>query len=84
MASWVKGLDGKWVDRKTKYCHFLRMGLLSLGTPLPWPEVKPLVKHIHNHGIKQFLNIFHAVKTRRLDNSLWGEEVLELALIKHF
>ena len=53
-----------------------QMGLLSLGTPLEWPEVKPLSNHVRSHGIKQFLNIYHSVKTRRLDHQLWGEEVV--------
>lgn len=34
------------------------MGLLSLGTPLPWSETKPLSSHVHEHGITQFLHTY--------------------------
>ncbi|KAI8900456.1 glutamate-cysteine ligase-domain-containing protein [Globomyces pollinis-pini] len=51
------------------------MGLLSLGTPLDWKDVKPHIDHVKKHGIIQFLNIWNTVKTRRRDHLLWGEEV---------
>jgi glutamate--cysteine ligase catalytic subunit len=51
------------------------MGLLSLGTPLEWEDVKPHINHVKKHGINQFLNIWKKVKTRRMDHLLWGEEV---------
>jgi glutamate--cysteine ligase catalytic subunit len=57
------------------------MGLLSLGTPYSWNDVQPVIKHVKHHGIKQFLNIYHTVKVRRLDNALWGEE-LEFIVVK--
>ncbi|KAJ3255546.1 hypothetical protein HK103_006182 [Boothiomyces macroporosus] len=57
------------------------MGLLSLGTPLDWPEVKPHISHVKSHGIKQFLNIWNRVKTRTKDYLLWGEEV-EYCVVK--
>ncbi|KAJ3092796.1 hypothetical protein HK102_002724 [Quaeritorhiza haematococci] len=51
------------------------MGLLSLGTPLPWSEAKKHADHVRKHGIIQFLNIWNRVKTRRKDHLLWGDEV---------
>lgn len=57
------------------------MGLLSLGTPYNWSDVQPVIQHVKHHGIKQFLNIYHSVKVRRLDNALWGEE-LEFIVVK--
>ncbi|KAJ3323798.1 hypothetical protein HDV06_001168 [Boothiomyces sp. JEL0866] len=57
------------------------MGLLSLGTPLDWPDVKPHISHVKSHGIKQFLNIWNGVKTRTKDYLLWGEEV-EYCVVK--
>jgi glutamate--cysteine ligase catalytic subunit len=57
------------------------MGLLTLGTPYNWNEVQPFIQHVKHHGIKQFLNIYHSVKVRRLDNALWGEE-LEFIVVK--
>jgi glutamate--cysteine ligase catalytic subunit len=51
------------------------MGLLSLGTPLDWDQVKPHIDHVKKHGIYQFLNIWKTVKARRKDHLLWGEEV---------
>jgi glutamate--cysteine ligase catalytic subunit len=51
------------------------MGLLSLGTPLDWPQVQPHINHVKKHGISQFLHIWNTVKSRRKDYLLWGEEV---------
>lgn len=51
------------------------MGLLSLGTPLPWPEAKPLADHVRNHGISQFLSLWSKIKDRKGDKLLWGDEV---------
>ncbi|KAI7862999.1 glutamate-cysteine ligase-domain-containing protein [Spinellus fusiger] len=51
------------------------MGLLSLGTPLPWNEAKKHSDHVKVHGIEQFLHIYHSQK--HLDNQslLWGDEI---------
>lgn len=51
------------------------MGLLSLGTPLPWAEAKDYADHVRKHGIKQFLNIYHNQKDRQKQALLWGDEV---------
>lgn len=51
------------------------MGLLSLGTPLPWPEAKPLADHVRYHGITQFLHLWAKIKDRRGDKLLWGDEI---------
>lgn len=50
------------------------MGLLSLGTPLPWPEVKKHADHVREHGIIQFLNIWKRNKDKARDELLWGDE----------
>lgn len=51
------------------------MGLLALGTPLDWPETKPLAEHIRNHGITQFLHTWDQWKDRTGKGLLWGDEV---------
>lgn len=51
------------------------MGLLSLGTPLPWSEAQQHADHVRKHGIVQFLNIWNRIKRRRRDHLLWGDEV---------
>ncbi|KAL1919721.1 uncharacterized protein VTP21DRAFT_1652 [Calcarisporiella thermophila] len=51
------------------------MGLLSLGTPLPWDKAKEYADHVREHGINQFLNIYHKVKNKNKDRLLWGDEV---------
>ncbi|KAI8926839.1 glutamate-cysteine ligase-domain-containing protein [Entophlyctis helioformis] len=51
------------------------MGLLSLGTPMDWDEVRPYADHVRAHGIAQFLSIWHRIKARRKDHLLWGDEV---------
>ncbi|EPZ31111.1 glutamate--cysteine ligase catalytic subunit [Rozella allomycis CSF55] len=51
------------------------MGLLSLGTPLLWQEAKTYAEHVRDHGIEQFLNVYHRVKDRNRDGLFWGDEV---------
>lgn len=51
------------------------MGLLSLGTPLPWSEAKEFSDHVRKHGIEQFLNIYHHQKNVQKQCLLWGDEV---------
>ena len=51
------------------------MGLLSLGTPLPWNEAKQYADHVRKHGIEQFLHIYHSQKDRQKQSLLWGDEV---------
>lgn len=56
------------------------MGLLALGTPLDWPETKPLAEHIRNHGITQFLNTWKRWKDSSGVGLLWGDEVRGLVV----
>ncbi|CCG84718.1 protein of unknown function [Taphrina deformans PYCC 5710] len=51
------------------------MGLLSLGTPLPWHEVKKHTDHVREHGIYQFLSIWKRNKDKARDELLWGDEI---------
>ncbi|KAI7899812.1 glutamate-cysteine ligase-domain-containing protein [Cokeromyces recurvatus] len=51
------------------------MGLLSLGTPLPWSEAKEYADHVRKHGIEQFLNIYHSQKNKQKQSLLWGDEI---------
>ncbi|KAJ1948565.1 glutamate--cysteine ligase, partial [Linderina pennispora] len=51
------------------------MGLLSLGTPLPWDQAKKLAHEVRKHGIEQFLHIWRNMKDRQKDRLLWGDEV---------
>lgn len=51
------------------------MGLLYLGTPLPWDEAKKYADHVRTHGITQFLHIWDRLKDRTGDELLWGDEV---------
>ena len=51
------------------------MGLLALGTPLPWDEAKEYANHVRSHGITQFLQIWNRYKDRRGFELLWGDEV---------
>ncbi|KIJ31897.1 hypothetical protein M422DRAFT_108487, partial [Sphaerobolus stellatus SS14] len=57
------------------------MGLLSLGTPLTWPEGKKYTDHACYHGISQFLHIWDRLKGRQGDELLWrGDEVTSALL----
>lgn len=51
------------------------MGLLSLGTPLPWAEVEKHVDYVRVHGIKQLLETFRNYAGRTYDPLLWGDEL---------
>lgn len=51
------------------------MGLLALGTPLNWEEAKGHADYVRDHGIEQFLKIWHRLKNRTGDVLLWGDEV---------
>lgn len=51
------------------------MGLLVTGTPMPWAEAKQHAGYVREHGIGQFLKIWHRLKDRTGDVLLWGDEV---------
>lgn len=51
------------------------MGLLSLGTPLTWDQIKEKRDYLKEHGIIQFLNIVNKLKNRSDDNLKWGDEI---------
>ncbi|KAJ2059641.1 glutamate--cysteine ligase [Coemansia sp. S146] len=51
------------------------MGLLSLGTPLPWDQARELAQEVRKHGIEQFLHIWNNMKDRKRDRLLWGDEI---------
>jgi len=56
------------------------MGLLALGTPLDWPETKPLAEHIRTHGITQFLHTWDQWKDNTGKGLLWGDEVSRIGI----
>ena len=51
------------------------MGLLTEGEPLSWKETKKLADHVRQHGIDQFINQYHRLKSRSKDCLMWGDEV---------
>lgn len=51
------------------------MGLLSEGSPLEWDETKKWAAHVREHGITQFINLYHRLKNRTGDVLKWGDEV---------
>ncbi|XP_017870758.1 PREDICTED: glutamate--cysteine ligase [Drosophila arizonae] len=57
------------------------MGLLSEGNPLSWEETKKLVDHVREHGINQFIHLYHRLKDRQGDILKWGDEV-EYIIVK--
>ncbi|XP_073831222.1 glutamate--cysteine ligase-like [Musca autumnalis] len=57
------------------------MGLLSEGSPLSWEETKALAQHVREHGIQQFINLYHRLKDRQGDVLKWGDEV-EYVIVK--
>lgn len=51
------------------------MGLLTEGQPLSWEETKQLADHVREHGIDQFVNLYHQLLDRKGDVLKWGDEV---------
>lgn len=51
------------------------MGLLTEGNPLTWEETKKLSKHVREHGIQQFINMYSRLRDRTGDVLKWGDEV---------
>eukprot|EP00954_Amorphochlora_amoebiformis_P017171 1317406-Amorphochlora_amoeboformis.AAC.2 len=51
------------------------MGFLVVGKPLNWDESKEVRKYVHEHGVKQFINIWLKNKNREDMVFLWGDEV---------
>lgn len=51
------------------------MGLLSLGTPLDWHELRKHNEHVRENGIEQLINIFKQHGKRQKDHFYWGDEV---------
>lgn len=51
------------------------MGLLSEGSPLDWEQTQALADHVREHGITQFINLYHKLKDRQGDYLKWGDEV---------
>ena len=57
------------------------MGLLTVGTPLEWSDIKNYVDLIHEKGIIQFINLYKRFKNQKNDCLKWGDEI-EYCLIK--
>ncbi|KAJ8486864.1 hypothetical protein ONZ45_g14525 [Pleurotus djamor] len=57
------------------------MGLLYLGTPLPWDEAKHYADHVRHHGITQFLQTWNRLKDRHGDELLWGDEIEYMVVV---
>lgn len=57
------------------------MGLLSEGAPLDWEETKKWADHVRQHGVQQFIHIYHKFKDGQWDCLKWGDEI-EYMLIK--
>lgn len=51
------------------------MGLLTKGTPLTWQQIVPYVDYIKEHGILQFVELYHRLKGREGDQLRWGDEI---------
>jgi glutamate--cysteine ligase catalytic subunit len=51
------------------------MGYLFSSDSLPWEDSLEVLKFVRDHGIEQFLNTFHAVKSVKGDLLRWGDEI---------
>lgn len=53
----------------------LRMGLLKVGTPMPWKKSKKHNHYIRQAGVRQFISTYNRVKDLKGDELLWGDEI---------
>ncbi|KAH8860246.1 Glutamate--cysteine ligase catalytic subunit [Schistosoma japonicum] len=51
------------------------MGLLTVGSPLNWPETKKNAAFIREQGIKEFLLLYHKLNSRLKHTLKWGDEI---------
>ena len=53
----------------------LKMGLLKVGVPQPWPKSKKNLRYIRKAGVRQFISHYNRVKDLKGDELLWGDEI---------
>ncbi|KAF8326647.1 glutamate-cysteine ligase catalytic subunit [Cantharellus anzutake] len=51
------------------------MGLLFMGKPLAWGDAKAYIEYIREHGLSQFVNLWHRFRDRTGDSFSWGDEI---------
>jgi len=57
------------------------MGFLVESEPLEWDKAMNKLQYVRDHGIEQFVHIFHQVKYVKEDLLRWGDEI-EHSLLK--
>ena len=59
-----------------------RKAVLTVGTPLDWPDALDRLAYVREHGIDQFIEMWRRSQTlKRDDDLLWGDEV-EYAILR--
>jgi hypothetical protein len=59
-----------------------RRAVLTVGTPLNWPDALDRLAYVREHGIDQFIEMWRRSQTlKRDDDLLWGDEV-EYAVLR--
>lgn len=53
----------------------LKMGLLKVGVPQPWPKSKKNLRYVRKAGVRQFISHYNRVKDLKGDELLWGDEI---------
>ena len=62
--------------------HTKRRAVLTVGTPLNWPDALDRLAYVREHGIDQFIEMWRRSQTlKRDDDLLWGDEV-EYAILR--
>eukprot|EP01138_Halocafeteria_seosinensis_P015001 gb/GECG01015313.1/.p1 GENE.gb/GECG01015313.1/~~gb/GECG01015313.1/.p1 ORF type:complete len:141 (+),score=12.07 gb/GECG01015313.1/:1-423(+) len=51
------------------------MGFLKAGKPLSWTDSLEYTRYVREQGIKQFLDAYFKILTRKNDVLLWGDEI---------
>eukprot|EP00088_Acartia_fossae_P005017 TRINITY_DN12194_c0_g1_i2.p1 TRINITY_DN12194_c0_g1~~TRINITY_DN12194_c0_g1_i2.p1 ORF type:complete len:647 (-),score=161.02 TRINITY_DN12194_c0_g1_i2:122-2062(-) len=57
------------------------MGLLSVGKPMTWEEMKEWQEHVRHYGVKQFIKLYNRLKDEKGRVLKWGDEV-EYMIVK--
>mmetsp|Transcript_114329 Transcript_114329/g.262359 ORF Transcript_114329/g.262359 Transcript_114329/m.262359 type:complete len:776 (-) Transcript_114329:244-2571(-) len=51
------------------------MGFLHISEPMDWQDSLKKLHYVRDHGVEQFLQVFHAVKHVTGDLLRWGDEI---------
>ena len=81
-AWWLCTASALLAPNKAPQKRTKRRAVLTVGTPLNWPDALDRLAYVREHGIDQFIEMWRRSQTlKRDDDLLWGDEV-EYAILR--